>query len=241
MRRSRMTDIDSAPRRDDRPRGEPAPSDDRDVARIDAAAVPAAPAAEAPAPRYGTREAPRRPSMRSPNGAPVLIKATPPFSVRTAQLLWILSFAVGGFATVYFFVIRKKLLPEIADAAKKAATGRDATTYAAAADIVFWVVFAVIVAALFAQIMLLVSFMARRPQVRWWQLVTLLFQAALVVMSPKWVALGTQGEIMQPILAAQAALVLLALLFSVLPGAMAWSARRHDIRRGPEVTGAPDL
>ena len=171
----------------------------------------------------------------------MLVKATPPFSVRVAQLLWILSFAVGAFATVYLFVIRKQLLPEIAAAAKKVVAGREAATYDSAADIVFWVVFAVIVAALFAQIMLLVSFMARRPQVRWSQLVTFIFQVVLVLLSPEWVALGPQGEVMQPILAAQAALVLLALLFSILPRAMAWSARRHDIRRGPEATGTPDL
>ena len=53
------------------------------------------------------REAPPRPPTGGPDTAPVLVKLTPPFSVRMSQFLWILSFAVGGFAVVYFFVIRQ--------------------------------------------------------------------------------------------------------------------------------------
>ena len=56
------------------------------------------------------REAPARPPTARPNTAPVLVKRTPPFSVRMSQFLWIVSFAVGGFAVVYFFVIREEQL-----------------------------------------------------------------------------------------------------------------------------------
>lgn len=237
-----MTEIPAARRPDDpASEGQSERSERRAVARVPPARVPADQVADAAPPKYGARQAPARPSVLSPNSAPVLYKATPPFSVRVSQLLWILSFTVGAFTTVYFFVIRKQLLPEIAAAAKKVVSGRETATYDSAADILFWVVFAIIVVALFAQIMLLVSFMARRPQVRWWQFATFIFQALLVLLSPEWVALGPQGEVIQPILTAQAALVLLALLFSVLPGAIRWSARRNDIRRGPEVTGTADL
>lgn len=171
----------------------------------------------------------------------MLVKLTPPFSVRLCQFLWILSFAVGGFTTVYFFVIRTELLPLMADRAREVTPDRADATYEAAADIVFWVVFAIIVGTLLVQITLLVSFMGRRPQIRWWQLLTLGVQALLVVLSPGWVALGEKGAPLQPLLAGQAALVLLALLFGVLPRAIAWSARRHDVRRGPEATPRPDL
>lgn len=187
----------------------------------------------------GGRELPVRPSLANPNSAPVLVKATPPFSIRMTQLLWILSFAAGGFATVYFFVIRKDLLPLIADVARGVTEGRSDETYESAADIVFWSVFAIIVAVLLVQITLLVSFMNRRPHVRWWQLLTLGVQALLVLLSPEWVALGAQGAAMQPLLAAQAGLVLLALLCSVMPKGIAWSARRFDLRGGPQGAQAP--
>ena len=190
---------------------------------------------------YGARELPARPSLASPNLAPVMVKATPPFSIRLSLFLWIISFAVGAFTTVYLFVIRQDLLPEIVDAAKAVTEGREESTYESAADIVFWVVFGLIVAVLFTQIMLLVSFMNRRPHIRWWQLLTLGLLGLLVLLSPEWVALGAKGQPLQPLLAAQAALVLLALLSSVLPGAIAWSARRYDVRRGPQGTGQPDL
>lgn len=190
---------------------------------------------------YGGRELPVRPALSTANGAPVLIKATPPFSIRLSQFLWALSFAVGGFTVVYLFIIRKDLLPLIADLARDVTAERSDEAYEAAADIIFWVVFALILAALFTQVTLLVSFAARRPHVRWWQLATLCVQALLAVLSPEWVALGDQGALLQPLLGAQAALVLLALLSSVLPSGIRWSARRFDVRRGPEGTGLPDL
>lgn len=190
---------------------------------------------------YGSRELPARPALASANLPPVMVKATPPFSIRLSLFLWIVSFAVGAFTTVYMFVIRKDLLPEIVEVAKGVTAGRQDATYESAADIIFWVVFGLIVALLFVQITLLVSFMGRRPHIRWWQLLTLGLQGLLVLLSPEWVALGAQGKPLQPLLAAQAALVLLALLSSVLPGAIAWSARRFDVRRGPEGTGQPDL
>lgn len=185
--------------------------------------------------------APARPPLDSPNAPPVLVKLTPPFSVRMSQLLWILSFAVGGFTTVYFFVIREELLPLIADVARGVSPGRADETYDSTADIVFWVVFAIIVGTLLVQVTLLVSFMARRPHIRWWQLLTCGLQAMLVLLSPEWVALGEQGSPLQPLLAAQAGLVLLALLCGILPRAIAWSARRHDIRRGPQTPTGSDL
>jgi hypothetical protein len=171
----------------------------------------------------------------------VLVKTTPPFSIRLTQLLWILSFGVGAFSVVYLFVIRQELLPLIADRAKAVTAGRSQQAYESAADIVFWVVFGVLVAVLLAQITLMVSFMSRRPQVRWWQLLTLAVLSLVVVLSPEWVAQGPQGAPLQLLLAAQAALVLLALLVSILPPAVAWSARRFDVRRGPQGPARADL
>jgi hypothetical protein len=180
------------------------------------------------------REAPERPPVASPNAAPVLVKLTPPFSVRASQVLWILSFAVGGFAVVYFFVIRQTQLPLIADVVRGVSGGRAEQTYETAADVVFWIVFSVMVAALLTQITLLVSFMSRRPKMRWWQLATLAVQVLLLLLSMELVAIGERGEPLRLLLAAQCGLVLLALLCSVFPKAIAWSARQHDIRRGPQ-------
>lgn len=188
------------------------------------------------------REAPARPPTSSPNVAPVLVKMTPPFSVRMSQLFWVLSFAVGGFTTVFFFVIRQEQLPLIADRVRRVVEGRSDETYDAAADIVFWIIFGLMVAILLIQITLLVSFMSRRPKIRWWQLATLGLQAILLLLSMEWVALGERRESLLLLLAAQTGLVLIALLCSVMPKAMAWTARQHDVRRGHEgVIGGGDL
>jgi hypothetical protein len=180
------------------------------------------------------RDAPSRPPVANPNAAPVLVNKTPPFSIRMSQLFWILSFAVGGFPAVYFFIIRKDQLPLIADVVRGVTEGRSDEVYDTAADIVFWIVFGTIVAMLLLQIALLVSFMGRRPRIRWWQLATFAVQAILLLLSMEWVALGDRGEPLKILLALQAGLVLLALLCSTFPKGIAWSARQHDVSRANE-------
>ena len=137
------------------------------------------------------------------------------------------------------------LLPSLATAqeiVRTVAEGRSDETYDTAADIVFWIVFGVMVAVLLVQITMLVSFMSRRPNVRWWQLATLGIQVMLLLLSMEWVALGERRESLLLLLAAQAGLALIALLFSTLPKAIAWSARQHDVRRANEgVIGGGDL
>jgi hypothetical protein len=195
--------------------------------------------AKATPPAPPAREAPARPPTTSANVAPVLVKMTPPFSVRMSQLFWILSFAVGGFTAVYFFIIRQEQLPLISESVRGVAEGRSDETYDTAADIVFWIVFGTMVAILLIQITLLVSFMSRRPKMRWWQLATLGVQLILLMLSTEWVALGDRRESLHKHNYRQAGMVLHALLCSVMPKAMAWTARQHDIRRGHEgVIGA---
>ena len=188
-----------------------------------------------------THEAPARPSLVSDNAPPVLVRKVAPFSVRLSQFFWVASIAIGAFTLVYYFIVREDLLPLIADRARRVSDGRPDAVYDSASDIIFWTIFAVLVGTVFLQIVLLVSFMSRRPHIRWWQLATLALLGAVVALAPEWVALGEPGEPIQPLLAVQATAGLVALLFSVLPGALRWSARQYDIRRGPESPGGPDL
>lgn len=188
------------------------------------------------------REPPARPPLASPNAAPVVAKVSPPASVRLAQLLWILSFFVGGFVVVYFFIIREKQLPLIADKVRAAVEGRADESYDTGADIIFWSVFGVMVALLLMQIVLLVSFMGRRPGIRWWLLATFIAQAVLMLLSLELISGGTDGEFLRQLIFIQLGLMLLGLLISTLPGALAWTARGVDIRRGPIGSGgAPEL
>lgn len=178
------------------------------------------------------REAPSRPPLASPNAPPVVAKVPPPASVRFAQLCWVLSFAVGGFCVVYYFIIREQQLPIIAGVVRGVTEGRSNETYDTASDIVFWSVFAVMVSVLIVQITLLVSFMSRRPGVRWWQLATFIVQAILLAISLELVATDGDGQVLRQLLPLQCGLVLLGLLVSTLPAAIAWSARRVDVKRG---------
>lgn len=184
---------------------------------------------------------PERPTLASSNQPPVLVKQTAPFPVRLCQLLWALSFAVGGAAIVYFFIIRQDQLPLIADTIRAVNAERVEETYTRAADIVFWSIFAAMVSLLLVQITLLVSFMNRRPGVRWWQLTTLMGQALIFALADRLVTSGDKGESLHQLLAAQCVLVLSALLVSNLPVAIAWTARRHDVRRGVAGSGAGDM
>lgn len=185
---------------------------------------------EPPAPR---REAPSRPPLTNPNAAPVVAKVPPPASIRLTQLFWILSFALGGFCVVYLFIIRKAQLPIMEEVIRGVVEGRADETYTAAADILFWTVFGAIVSILIVQIALLVSFMSRRPGVRWWQFATLVLQVILLAISLELVATSGDGQVLRQLLPLQAILVLLALLVSTLPAGLRWTARGVDVRRGP--------
>lgn len=180
----------------------------------------------------GRPERPARPSLRSDNQAPVLIKEPPPFAVRLSQLLWVVSFIVGAIAVVYYFIVREEHLASIVDVIKQVDDSRPDDTYDVAADLVYWSAFAVMVAILLTQVTLLVSFMNRRPGTRWWQFATLLVQAGLYALFLEAVGQGEQGEQLRRLMIGQTGLVSLALLTSTLRPALTWTARQHDVRRG---------
>ena len=140
----------------------------------------------------GASSAPRpdRPSLRSENLPPVLVKHPPPLSVRLSQLLWAFSFVVGAVAIVFFFVVREDQLPLIAASIKAVDGTRSEETYSSAADIVFWSFFGIMVTLILIQITLLVSFMSRRDGIRWWQLGTLIVQAAVFALMTEMVGGG---------------------------------------------------
>jgi hypothetical protein len=164
----------------------------------------------------------------------VLTKLPPPFTVRLSQFLWVLSLLTGGVAVVYLFVIREDQVPLITDVVKGVAEGRSEETYTAAADILFWSVFAVAVTLLLIQIVLLVSFSNRKPNARWWQLATVAGQIGLFLLSSEFFATGEHGPVLRQVLLLQWSLALLALLFSSFRGALQWTARKYDVRRAGE-------
>ena len=184
---------------------------------------------------------PDRPSLRSENLPPVLVKHPPPLSVRLSQLLWAFSFVVGAVTIVYFFIVREDQLPLIAASIKAVDGTRSEETYSSAADIVFWSFFGIMVTLILIQITLLVSFMSRRDGIRWWQLVTLIIQGATFALMTEMVGGGEHATSLRQLLVGQCGLVLLALVAGVFPGAIKWTARHHDIRRGTMGSGGPDV
>lgn len=181
-------------------------------------------------------ERPARPSLESRNQPPVIIKQPPPFSVRLTQVLWSLSFIAGALAVVLLVATREDQLPLITEAIRDVDAARAEDTYQSAADIVFWSAFGVMVTMLLMQITLLVSFMSRRRGIRWWQFGTVVAQVLLFSLVAHLVARGDNGVSLRQVMSAQVGLSLLALLMSVFPGAIAWTARQHDIRRGHIVS-----
>lgn len=201
-----------------------------DVARTDGALVPAPTRASAP----------DRPSLTGKDAAPVLVKLPPPVLVRISQAAWLTSLLAGGVAIVYLFVIRQAQLPDIAALVRTVDGSRADATYATTADILFWSVFTPLVAIVLAQIAMQVSFANRRPNVRWWQFGSILFQGGVLLIARELVVFGDRGLPLERILLVQLALAVLGLLISLLPTALRWTARRHDIRRAGPVAPAGD-
>lgn len=185
----------------------------------------------------GRRLRPERPALDSANGAPVAVKQPPPFLVRVSQLLWVLSLISGAVLVVYYFVVRETQLPLIIEAVRVVDGTRTDETYRTAADIIFWAVFWCLVALLFIQISLMVSFMNRKDGARWWQFFTILGQLAVFALANEMVAKGEHGPVLRQMFLLQAGLALLALLISTLPGPLKWTARKHDIKQ--RTVGSP--
>lgn len=183
------------------------------------------------APPKPPRNAPERPTLSSGNSAPVLTKAPPPFSVRLSQFLWVLSLAFGAVTVVFYFVIREDQLPLIIEAIEAVSADRTTETYEAAADIVYWSVFAIIVALVLMQIVLLVSFSSRKPGARWWQFATVIMQVVAFLIALELVGGGEYGSMLRQLFIGEAGFAVLALLLSTLRGALSWTARKHDVRR----------
>lgn len=176
---------------------------------------------------------PQRPSLADKEAPPVLVKVRPPFLVALSRVLWIASLAAGAAAVIYMFVIRQAQLPEIADRVRAVDGSRQDATYTTAADILFWTVFTPAVVVILLQIMLQVSFANRRPNVRWWQFGSLMFAGGVFLLAREIIAFGERGAPLEQIMLVQLGLAVLGLLVSALPPALAWTARKHDVRRGP--------
>ncbi len=210
---------------------------------------PASPTSAPPptGPRRGTmpppatgprREAPERPGLASAHVAPVVAKAPPPFTVRMSQFLWVLSFAVGAVAIVFYFVIREDQLPLIADVIRGVVADRSDETYDAGADILYWSLFGLMVGILLVQITLLVSFSGRKRNIRWWQLGTLILLVVTYLLGLEFVGTGDYGAMLEQLFIAQGGLAILGLLFSTFPNALRWTARKVDVR---PAGSAPDI
>lgn len=185
--------------------------------------------------------APARPSLAQKAAAPVIVRIPAPISVRLSQLFWALSLLVGAVAVVYLFVIRDSVLPEMTELIKGVDATRAEETYTTASDILYWTGFGSLVAVLLVEVTVLVSFSNRRRGARWWMLGMLAFQAVAFLAIRELIALGDRAVPLERVLLLQLALAAFALLVSTLPGALRWTARQHDVRRGEPVGSRGDL
>lgn len=192
------------------------------IAKTDAASPPAA-------------KAPDRPSLTGKAAAPVLVKLPPPLSVRLSQIFWLMSLLAGGVAIVYLFVIRQAQLADVEELVRGVDGSRADATYTAAADILFWCVFTPMAAIVLAQIAMQVSFANRRPNVRWWQFGSILFQGGVFLVARELVVFGDRAQPLELIMLGQLGLATIGLLVGLLPPALRWTARQHDVRNAGPV------
>jgi hypothetical protein len=197
------------------------------IRRAEAQRIAAERAAEAATPR----EAPARPALSGREGPPVVVKLPAPVTVRFSQFFWILSLLVGAGAVVYLFIIRKAHLDDIVAIVREVDGTRADETYTTVADIISWTLFGVLVAILLVQITAQVSYANRRPGTRWWMLGAFVVQIAVFFAARELVAFGDRGRPIAVLLALQIGLVLLGFLFAMLPPALRWTARGHDVVR----------
>lgn len=184
------------------------------------------------------REQPQRPSLATSNLPPVVDHVPPPLSVRASELFWVLALAVGAVAIVYLFIVRPEQVEVLTERVRAIAPDRPEGTLTTAADIVYWVLFGTLLAVVLLQLLFLVSFANRRPRARWWMFGSLLVLGLVLAFGVEFTQVASPLASLPLILLVQAGLGILALLMSVLPAAIRWTARGVDVRRGPTSTDA---
>lgn len=199
------------------------------------------PSASPSGPLRTGRAQPERPSLTTPNSAPVVANVPPPLSSRLAEALWLFGLAAGAVAAGYFFITRSDELVHIRKRVEIVDPERAAETIDSTADIVFWSLFGTLVALVLIQIWAAVAFANRRAGARAWLCGTLAAFAGLCVVALEFTRPGEAGMPLRMFALAYAGLLTLALLVSLLPASRAWTRRRFDVRHGPASSGGADL
>jgi hypothetical protein len=149
--------------------------------------------------------------------------------VALSRFCWIASSLAGAVAAGYLFLIREPHLDAVAERVRGVDGTRADETYRTVADLMSWTLFGVLVAILLVHITTQVSYAGRRPGTRWWMLGLLLTLAGVLVAARELVAFGDRGTPLALMIAVQAGFLALGLLVSVLPPALRWTARGHDV------------
>lgn len=175
-----------------------------------------------------TSPPPPRPPITDETKPPVLRPIPTPRVVRTARMLWILGFVLGGAAAFIAFVSRDAIVAELTETLGRLAPGYDSDEIASLVDLVYWSSIAGLGIIITIEAVLLGSLMNRRGGARWLQLIVLVLHAGAVLVGSAFLAIGERALLVSALLVAGFVLGVVAWGLCLMPAAGRWFRMKDE-------------
>lgn len=173
---------------------------------------------------------PERPSLSDERRPPVLKAVPPPRSVKTARVLWLLSFTAVAAAILIAFLAHEAIAAKLEETLLRLSPGYDEASISSLVDVIYWTCIASLGVVVTVEAILLAMLMNRRGGARWGQLPLLLLHAGAAIVGSAFLTVTEFGLLVAVLLLAGLGLAVAAWISSLFPGANRWFRTRGEVQ-----------
>jgi hypothetical protein len=173
---------------------------------------------------------PERPSLSDERRPPVLKTVPPPRSVKTARILWLLSFTAVAAAMLIAFLAHEAIAAELEETLLRLAPGYDASSISSLVDTIYWTCIASLGVVVTVEAILLAMLLNRRGGARWAQLPLLLVHAGAALVGSAFLTVTEFGFLVEVLLLGGLGLAVAAWISSLFPAANRWFRTRGEVQ-----------
>lgn len=173
---------------------------------------------------------PERPALSDDRRPPVLKIVPPPRSVRTARVLWLLSFTVTAAAMLIAFLSHESIAAKLEETLLRLSPGYDEASISSLVDVIYWTCIASLGVVVTVEAILLAMLLNRRGGARWAQLPLLLVHAGAALIGSAFLTATEFGFLVEALLLVGLGLAVAGWVSSLFPGASRWFRTRGEVQ-----------